>query len=545
MKLNKLTYLILVCALVIGYSSESSAQDVPPKDWFHLDMKKDNYMGVSSDRAHKEFLQGRKSKTVIVAIIDSGVDYDHEDLKDVMWVNEGEIAGNGIDDDKNGYVDDIHGWNFIGGKNGNIDADNLELTRLYRKYHKMYGGKSNAGLSKKEKKAYNKYLSYKEKYEKNRETNKENLATYVERKEITMKAISKVKDALGKKKFTLKNLEALDAGDDTDLAMGIGICKNAIASDGTLTVKKIKKEVGMQFQGAIDHFSGQVEHYYNADFDPRNIVGDDYSNPKEKIYGNNTYDGPDASHGTHVAGIVAATRNNSIGMNGIANDVKIMTIRAVPDGDERDKDVANAIRYAVDNGASIINMSFGKGFSWDKGIVDKAVKYATKKDVLLVHAAGNSNQNNDITNNFPNDKYAKRGFLGPKVSKNWVEVGALNFEQGEDYPAVFSNYGKNNVDLFAPGVKIYSTIPGDEYASFQGTSMASPVVAGVAALVRSYYPKLKASQVKEILMTSSVKLSETVNVPGEDSKESFNTLSVSGGVVNAYAALVMANQMSK
>ena len=274
-------------------------------------------------------------------------------------------------------------------------------------------------------------------------------------------------------------------------------------------------------------------------------MGDDYSNAKESGYGNNTYEGPDASHGTHVGGIIGAERGNGIGMDGVADNVRIMTIRAVPDGDERDKDVAAAIRYAVDNGATVINMSFGKAYSWNKDVVNKAVKYAMKKDVLLVHAAGNSSQDNDVADNFPNDSYKKNP---AKKASNWLEIGALDWKGEAMSPARFSNYGTNNVDVFAPGVDIYATWPDNGYNAISGTSMASPACAGVAAVLRSYFPSLSASDVREIIMESSVKLDMDVLVPGQDAggrTVPFADLSVSGGVVNMYTAVQMAMDRAK
>ena len=542
---SKTLFTLMMAFFFTWVTYSASAQggtSEPPQNWFHLDKSTDGYRGVSTQRLYAEFLSQRKSQTVIVAVIDSGVDWDHEDLDEVMWVNEDEIPNNGLDDDRNGYVDDVHGWNFIGGPKGDIDADNLEVTRLYRKYNAKYGNMaSDEGLSKKEKKAYAYYMELKGHYDKNRDKAGKALARYEGIKKEALAGIKAVKVALGDKKLTMANVESIETGANQELSIGKQSVLAALAENPNLTFKSLKKEINQGLKGAINHFSGQLNHYYNVDFDPRDIVGDNYSNQHERYYGNNTYDGPDASHGTHVAGIIAAERNNGIGMDGVADNVRIMTIRAVPDGDERDKDVANAIRYAVDNGASIINMSFGKGFSWNKKIVDDAVKYACKNDVLLVHAAGNDGKSNDITDNFPSDGYEKAGWFSPKRAKNWMEVGALNYAQGENSAAPFSNYGKDEVDLFAPGMKIYSTIPGDEYASFQGTSMASPVVAGVAALLRSYFPELSAVQVKDILMASSMPIMDKVKTPGNPSQMMpFADLSVSGGVVNAYSAAKMA-----
>jgi len=296
---------------------------------------------------------------------------------------------------------------------------------------------------------------------------------------------------------------------------------------------------------ALNYFGNKFKYNYNVDFDPRDIVGDNYYNFDDRSYGNNLVEGPDATHGTHVSGIIAAERNNDLGINGVSADARIMVLRAVPDGDERDKDVANAIRYAVDNGAQVINMSFGKGLSPEKSYVDDAVRYAEKNDVLLVHAAGNSSENIDVADNFPNDTYEKaKGFLfwKKKKPKAWISVGAITNSNDENIVATFSNYGDADVDLFAPGQNINSTTPDDTYQIQQGTSMAAPVVAGVAAILRSYYPKLTAVQVKEILLSTTTPLNAMVKQPGSEDLVNFSELSVSDGIVNAKAAFIKASQ---
>ncbi len=536
------TISLLLLTATVGFAQ------APPQDWFHLDNKADNYYGVSDAKAYKEFLKGKKSTKVIVAVIDSGIDTEHEDLKNVMWVNTKEANGvAGKDDDGNGYIDDVHGWNFIGGKNGEVGPDNLEVTRIYRKLKPKYEKADVTKLSKKEKIEYALFEKTRDEVKEKYDEANANVAQMAQTKEMLMGAINAMEKALEGKKPTQANIDAVDAGDDKDLGIAKRIFGNIFAQGETVeSIDNVKKEITEQIQGGLDYYEGQAKYYYNLDFDPRNIVGDNYDNINERIYGNNEYEGPDALHGTHVGGIIGAERNNNIGMDGVANNVQIMTVRAVPDGDERDKDVANAIRYAVDNGAKVINMSFGKAYSPGKQAVDDAVRYAVKHDVLLIHAAGNSNQDNDVAENYPNDKYKKRGwFWKPKMAKTWIEVGALNYEKGENMVAPFSNYGTNNVDLFAPGMKIYSTLPDNEYRNLQGTSMAAPVVAGVAALVRSYYPNLSAKQVKKILMASSTKVNQQVIKPGTEDKVPFSSLSVSGGIVNAYAALKMAARMSK
>lgn len=501
----------------------------PPQNWQHLDMVEDGVLGVSTDKAYEELLKDKESTTVVVAVIDGGVDPLHEDLKDVMWKNPGEIPGNKIDDDNNGYVDDVYGWNFIGGKNGeNVHHDQLEITRLYAHYDKKYKNADRSKLSKKEKKEYDKYKEIEKIITEEREQAAANTALYTS----MLDAVKTVEKSIGKEDIAAEDLDDFQS-DDPKVARSAQIMQNMLSQGGTV------EELKSQLQDAIDYFTGQAEYNYNPDLKVRHIVGDNYADSYERNYGNNDVKGPDASHGTHVAGIIAATRHNGIGMDGIADNVKIMAVRAVPDGDERDKDVANSIIYAVDNGASVINMSFGKGYSWDKKAVDKAVKYAMKHDVLLVHAAGNSHQDNDGTDNFPHDKFEKRGLFGPKNAKNWIEVGALSWKPGEDMAATFSNYGKENVDLFAPGVDIYSTFPDNEYNAISGTSMASPVVAGVAALIRSYYPELTAEQVKDVLLSNTVTTKNAkVKLPGGEGKVvSFTDLSVTGGTVNAYEAL--------
>jgi len=514
---------------------------VIPENWFNKDqVNSEVQAGVNVEEAYNTLLKGKKSQTVIVAVIDSGVDIEHEDLKDIIWTNTDEIPGNGIDDDKNGYIDDVHGWNFLGGKDGkNVKHETLELVRVYKKLNTKYEGKEASQISKRDQKEFALYQQTKQQIEEDREEASANLAQYESIKPIILESLNLVEKALAGKSPTVENVMAIKPGMDQILEVGKNVVLDVVGQGAEdQTMEDIKVEMEGQLQEGIDHFSEQLDYNLNVDFDARKIVGDDYDNQTETGYGNTDVEGPDASHGTHVAGIIGAVRNNGIGMNGVADNVLIMPIRAVPNGDERDKDVANAIRYAVDNGASVINMSFGKDYAWNKKIVDKAVRYAAKKDVLLVHAAGNDSKSIRAKSNFPNDMYAKKKLFGSKKAKNWIEVGALSWQVGENSVASFSNYNKENVDLFAPGEKIYSTMPDNNYKNQQGTSMASPVVAGVAAVLRSYFPKLSATQVKEILMESVTPLNIDVIKPGtEAEKVPFSSLSVTGGAVNAYKAV--------
>jgi len=508
-----------------------------PDNWFTLDKAKDGVQGASSDEALKQLkAKGKKGQTVIVAVLDSGVDYPHEDLKDIMWVNPGEIPNNGKDDDNNGYVDDIHGWNFLGGPGGSVGHETLELTREYVRLSKKFGNSNGKNLSGADKKEYEYYQGIKSAYEESR-SQAEAMKTRIEEQFVKIEASFKaVQKATGKTSFSAEDLDQVNADGNDELKAAVDMSKKLLAQGLSPEGLEEEKERSMSFA------NNQLNYSLNPDYNPRTVVGDDPNDLSNRFYGSNEYIGPDAFHGTHVAGIIAAIRNNDKGINGVADNVRIMTVRCVPDGDERDKDVANAIRYAVDNGASIINMSFGKGYSPQKAYVDAAVKYAAEHDVLLVHAAGNDSENNDTSPNFPNDNFEKKGLFKPKTAPNWLEIGALNWRSGENSPARFSNYGKKNVDFFSPGVALYSTIPGGGYGNASGTSMAAPAAAGVAAILRSYYPDLSAKQVREILMKSVVKRTDEVYKPGTTQKVPFSDLSAAGGVVSTTNAVALAEK---
>jgi subtilisin family serine protease len=512
---------------------------MPPKDWQLLDATLDKIRGVSSERAYEQLLKNKKGKPVIVAVIDSGVDIEHEDLKDIIWVNEKEIPGNGIDDDGNGYVDDVYGWNFIGGKNGeHVNQDTYELTREYVKFKNKWEGKSTSGLSKEEQAELAYYQEIKAKFQEKKQEYQQGFANYQTFLENFKTASRLIAAYLDVEEEELDgSMLAMVNSSDEKIKRSVALLSYAF-------------EVGLtmeQLEEGVKYFTDQVKYSYNEAFDPRHIVGDDYEDLTNRFYGNNDVKGPDAEHGTHVAGIIAASRANDLGMQGIADQVRIMAIRAVPNGDERDKDVANAIRYAVDNGAKIINMSFGKAYSPQKAYVDEAIRYAESKGVLLIHAAGNDAKNLDKEPNFPN----RRLIGAKKEASNWLEIGASSWGDEMNFVGDFSNYGKKSVDLFAPGVDIFSTIPGNGYKSNSGTSMAAPVVSGVAALLMSYYPELSVDQVRSILIRSTVKYENLkIKKPGGGAEEApdemvkFSELSITGGLINAYEALKMAEAIS-
>lgn len=488
------------------------------KRWSHLDIVKDTIPGMSVDKAYAELLKDKKGVKVIVGIVDSGVDIEHQDLKSVVWTNKKEIAGNGIDDDKNGYIDDIHGWNFL----GDITKENLEYERIIK----------------------NKNLVDEVTYQAAKALNDKKIADASAGKARSEQMIATLNESdatlvkhFGKSVYTIDEVNAI-ASQETEMQKSKAAMQQMLSYN--LPIADLKVAVQKQLDGFNALLKGD-----NLKTDYRKVVGDNPDDITDTKYGNNNVMGPDKNeilHGTHVAGIVAQTRNNTLGGDGVANNVEILTVRAVPDGDEYDKDIALGIRYAVDNGAKVINGSFGKSFSPHKQWVYDAIKYAEKKDVLIVHAAGNDAKDIDTENNFPNDSDDKV----TEFADNVITIGALNFEYGNKVVARFSNIGKVNVDVFAPGVKIYATTPNDSYKYLQGTSMAAPNAAGVAAMIRSYYPKLSAQQVKHILMDSGVAITTDVIVGGKPADmRSFTTLSKSGKTVNAYNALLMAEKMSK
>ena len=530
MNLIKLTYLSLIAAFTLSLSANAQSTQKGAvakkgaltenelKRWSHLDLDKDSIPGMSVDKVYSELLKGKTAAPVIVGIVDSGVDIEHEDLKSVIWTNKKEIPGNKIDDDKNGYVDDVHGWNFL----GNITKENLEYERIIN----------------------NKQLVDETTYLKAKAINDKKIEEANQSKfqiELalngTKKADEKLVKLLGKPTYTAEELDAIDSK-DPEVVQSVAIMKQMLAYG--LSVADLKKEIEKELDSYIKVQSGE-----NLKTNYRKVLGDNPDDIKDTKYGDNNVMGPDKEeilHGTHVAGIVAQVRNNKIGGDGIANNVQILTVRAVPDGDEYDKDIALGIRYAVDNGAKVINGSFGKAFSPHKQWVYDAIKYAESKDVLIVHAAGNDAENIDIESNFPNDSDDKK----TEFADNMITVGALNYEYGTNVVADFSNYGKLNVDVFAPGVKIYASTPNNTYQFLQGTSMASPNVAGVAALIRSYYPTLSAKQVKHILMDSGTTVTTNVTVGGdENNNRPFSELSQSGKMVNAYNAMIMAEKLAK
>jgi subtilisin family serine protease len=500
--------------------------DEAPRNWQLLDDSADHVPGISSERAMRELLAGKSPRrTVLVAIIDNGIDTAHIDLRGNLWTNPKEVPGNKKDDDTNGFVDDVHGWNFIGNPNGeDVHFDTFEVTREYARCH---GKPAASGAPPLTDAALCKQIDAD--YEKQRSTIQKNVENYRQVADVLQQITPVLKQAAHTDSLTPDRVKGINTV-SPQLSRARQIYLELASQGATAPV----------IEDGLKSLEGQLKYGLNPDFDTRTIVGDHYSDPTERHYGNGDVMGQDAKHGTHVAGIIGAVRGNGIGVDGIAPAVKFMMIRTVPDGDERDKDIANAIRYATDNGAQIISMSFGKPYSPYKSAVDDAVKYADAHGVLMVHAAGNDGADLSKGKNFPTP-----AFMGGGHAINWIEVGASSWKGGSDLAAPFSNYGKSEVDVFAPGVDILSTVPGNAYERDSGTSMAAPVVSGLAALIMGYYPSLSAADVRRIIISSVARhADQMVTKPGSDDKVPFGSLSISGGIVNAYRAIQMAEQMS-
>ena len=500
-----------------------------PRDWQLLDVS-DRVVGISARKAERELLAGKEPKrTVLVAVIDGGIDTAHAALKPHLWSNPKETPGNAKDDDNNGYVDDVRGWNFIGGKDGkDVQYDLLEVTRVWMRCNKTPNAGPTAKLPAPDPTTCKRAA---EEYEKVKAENQQMAQQITQIDAVMTRANEILRKATGSDSLTKEKVMAFQPNSTESQQAKMRWLRLAQAGITPGEIADAKKEV-----------ESKQKYGLNPDFDPRMIVGDDLANTAERRYGNSDVMGPDAKHGTHVAGIIGAVRGTPGGIDGIATNVKIMMVRTVPDGDERDKDIANAIRYAVENGAQVINMSFGKGYSPEKAVVDEAVKYADSKGVLMVHAAGNDGENLAEKASFPTPVYLSGG-----KPKNWIEVGASSWKGLDSLAAPFSNYGKVQVDVFAPGVDILSTVPGGGYERESGTSMAAPVVTGLAAMLMSYYPNLSAADVKRIILDSATRYADQRVVrPGAQNGEQvpFGSLSITGGVVNAYSALKLAEQMS-
>ncbi|SNC67216.1 Subtilase family protein [Hymenobacter gelipurpurascens] len=525
----------LASAQTVTAPAPPSAVTLAGPQWYLLDPQKDGVMGVSALRAYAELLQGRTSTPVTVAIIDAGIDTAHTDLKRLLWRNTKEIAGNGQDDDQNGYVDDVHGWSFLGGPDGrNVDIDTYEDTRVLARLQPRFQGKTRATVPAAQRADYDLYLKAKKTYDEKVKENTQRLKEIGEAYTENQQGAEAVKQALKVSSLDTATLHHPPTQDPELLAVTNGLYQN-LKQAGYPSLEAVLAEI----KEALTDTKNQLDYSLNLKFDPRGVVQDHPNDVKERRYGNKDLYGPEPSHGTHVAGIIGADRTNALGILGLADNVRLMAVRAVPNGDERDKDVANAIRYAVDNGASIINMSFGKYYSPQRPVVEEAIRYAGTKGVLLVHSAGNESKNMDQETQYPAPVFRN----GQRIP-NMITVGASARQNNADLVAEFSNYGRHAVDVFAPGNQIYSTVPGSLYANKSGTSMAAPVVTGIAAVLKSYFPTLTATQLKSIILQSAQPTHTQVHQPGTKKLLDFRELSGTGGIVNLYRAVELAQRQT-
>jgi subtilisin family serine protease len=498
--------------------------------WLYKDIIKDSISGISLEKAKNTILKNKTGREIIVAVIDSKFDINHEVLKDYIWTNPKEIL-NYKDDDNNGFVDDIYGWNFIGNSQGeNVIDANYEYVRYIRHYSGRFENKTIDNVKEGDKEKFILYIEVKEKLEtelikaKNRLDYSNNIfEKYVEARDALQSYFPNYN-------YTLDVLNEIDTTGN-NLATHVKEISEVI---------KWGETNEMNVSTNTSYKSGLNKHL-NIDFNERSLVGDNPYDINDTIYGNNKtfnflkhYD-----HGTRVSSVITNLFKYS------SSKLKILPISISPAGSYHDKDLALAIRYAVNNGAKVINMSFAKEYSINKEWVFEAFKYAEKHNVVIVRAAGNDSYdlgNYNITYPMDNENNGK------EVSDNFLLVGSSTYKANENLKANFSSYGKNDVDVFAPGDNLFTAKPFNKYMLDRGTSLSAALISGVAALLFSHYPNLTASQVKHIIMDSGIEYTFPVKTPTKEDKDKmtpFNQLSKSGKVVNAYNALIMADSISK
>ncbi|HEY5462130.1 MAG TPA: S8 family serine peptidase [Hanamia sp.] len=526
-----------------------------PHDWWQADPQKDSLPGISLDEAYN-YLKGRKSKPVIVAIIDDCIDTSHEDLKNILWTNKKEIAGNGIDDDKNGYVDDVHGWCFVCGKNNTSQNDEApDGVRTYITWRKQFENIDTSTLTGSLKIEYSMYQLSKKKVfaEYKKMADSYQLITLAKAMRVdTFHFMQYLNNLSVRYKDTiLYNIPFATIPFSTSYDSLENIFWSVFNEKRKEDAQAATLEYLIGFMKALDgekyFFETMIgiDNLYDTTKNYRMVEGDD-DNDFKTIYGAPTIKVPGHSdwHATLIAGIIAANRQNNIGIKGIADNVLLMPVVIGKEAPSRDKDIVFAIHYAVDNGASIINLSMGGTPAYSEHVKEimEAFDYASRHGVLFVNCAGNDGVNMD------NEIYNLGQGSNGKDHDDYIRVGATTTLLNDSLVSVFSNFGGKTVDLFAPGTAIYSTTPGNKYDFGNGTSFATPVVVGVAALLKSYFPSLTAKQLKEILVKSVYKPDIMVITPynsGIKNKIPFSTMSKSGGIVNAYNAVKLADEMTR
>ena len=526
---------LLPVFLLIGFK-DAVAQEKKPKakDWHYLDYEKDGYRGISLDKAY-ELLKGKKSQTVIVAVIDSGIDTLQPDLKSVLWRNPAEIPFNKIDDDGDGLTDDVYGWNYLGAPDGeNLSVSISEIDRTYHRFKKQFEGKKIDEIPPALKWQYREWKRSLEKIDTAYIRAKAQIDVVRQNWEFISQSNELLKSLLNKSIFNEKDLASIKTTKDTKeivqvwkrIFAGHDFTNDQFVKDYGNLKKELEEDLVRKTTPPRD-YRGEL------------LKDDSYDISRTK-YGNNNLSAHSGYHGTSVSSIIGAVRDNQTGIDGIADNVQIMMIRGILGKDEFDKDVALSIRYAVDHGAKVINMSFGKYLSPDKKWVDDAIKYALAKDVVLVHACGNEAVDVDKDDNYPSAITIENEFL-----PNLINVGASGDASLDNLIAPFSNYGKKMVDIFAPGMDIRCAIAGNGDQVASGTSLSSPIVTGIAALLRSYFPRLTATEVVTIIKKSGIAVKEKVNKPGTTGEHVYlEDLCNTGSIANAANAIKMALAMT-
>ena len=465
------------------------------------------------------------SPSIIVAIVDEGVKYTHPDLAANMWVNPNPSPEFGNQD--------IHGWNFL----GNAVGESLRRagTEPFREYKRLRPRFKDADTSRLTLSAKAEYAYYKQM---ERAARLDTYIKFTEYQRIRSDAF-RICDSLmrlkyGDRETTVADFQRLELADTTGLALPLSI---AASTPVMFTPDMPWHEAVEKIDSEYRLSAVRVASLDSLNDDPHIKLGnrpDDFRNFR---YGNNLI-GDDPYHGTMVAGVIAACAATA---GELPRPVKILSVRAIPEGDEYDRDVAAAIRYAVDNGAEVVNMSFGKYLSPHRDEVLAAMKYARSKDVLLVMASGNDGVNVDVRPIFPTCRDTKGRRL-----ENQIVVGAST---PDGRVASFSNYGAENVDLLAPGENVRSTAPEGGYDTAQGTSIAAPIVSGVAAVLRSFYPDLSAREIREILIRTVTHFpADEMPVPGKSETSRMiqgRQVCLGGGILNAQAAMKEASKISK
>ncbi|MGH1384462.1 S8 family serine peptidase [Kordia sp.] len=524
--------------LTASFAKKKTLTKTEKQNWHFKDIYEDSIPGISLDKAYRELLKNKKGSTIIVAVLDTELDIEHKDLKNQIWINSDEIPNNNIDDDNNGYLDDIHGWNYLQTvQGGNIQYSRFGCTRIIEKYKPIFENKTLQNIPSNKIKQFKEYQRAIKIFQKEKKYILEDIAAYKRIKNKFIEVDSLLTKYFPRKNYTISEIDSISKiTNDSLLKPQLRFMKyylknniNPKWADENIKNEKIKLDTWLDFS-----------------YNDRKVQGDNIDDISDISYGNNNIQGSKrGSHGTKVMSVLAATRNNDIGINGISNSLKVMFLGVAPLGNEHDKDIALAIRYAVDNGAKIINMSIGKEFSMHPEWLEEAFKYAESKDVLIVSSAGNKSYDLNSEFDYPDD-YNENG----EYVKNFIKVGASSYKADSTMVWLSSNYSVKNVDIFAPGHKIYC-LSRSRARNSSGTSLASAVVSGIAALIRSHYPNLSAIEVKEIILESGISFDVDVVQPypyGEKqppNKIPFSSLSKSGKIVNAYNALLMAEEVSK